>query len=45
MVEACDFLDKKVDVGETVIMNGGGLTGSKAAYELSLMGKGLSSLK
>ncbi len=38
MIEACDYLNGK-DVGETVAVIGGGLTGSEIAYELGLMGK------
>ncbi len=37
-VEACEFLTGK-DVGGTVAVIGGGLTGSEIAYELALMGK------
>ncbi|MDD6061612.1 MAG: FAD-dependent oxidoreductase [Oscillospiraceae bacterium] len=39
MVEACDFLNGKKEVGETVAVIGGGLTGSEIAYELALQGK------
>ena len=39
MVEACDFLLGKKDVGETVAVIGGGLTGCEIAYELALHGK------
>ncbi|WP_459129658.1 oxidoreductase [Guggenheimella bovis] len=38
MVEACEFLNGK-EVGETVAVIGGGLTGSEIAYELHLLGK------
>ena len=38
MVEACDFLRGK-EVGETVAVIGGGLTGCEIAYELALKGK------
>lgn len=38
MVEACDFLNGQ-EVGETVAVIGGGLTGSEIAYELALTGK------
>ena len=38
MVEACDFLLGK-EVGETVAVIGGGLTGCEIAYELALKGK------
>ena len=38
MVEACDFLCGK-EVGETVAVIGGGLTGCEIAYELALKGK------
>ncbi len=37
-IEACDFLNGK-EVGETVAVIGGGLTGCEIAYELSLDGK------
>lgn len=37
MVEACDYLNGK-EVGETVAVIGGGLTGSEIAYELALKG-------
>jgi len=39
MVEACEFLNKTKEVGNTVAVIGGGLTGSEIAYELALMGK------
>ena len=39
MVEACEFLNGEKQVGETVAVIGGGLTGSEIAYELALMGK------
>ena len=38
MVEACEFLTG-TEVGETVAVIGGGLTGSEIAYELALNGK------
>ena len=38
MIEACDYLNGK-EVGETVAVIGGGLTGSEIAYELYLQGK------
>ena len=38
MIEACDFLNGK-EVGDTVAVIGGGLTGSEIAYELALQGK------
>ena len=38
MIEACDFLRGK-EVGETVAVIGGGLTGCEIAYELALQGK------
>ena len=38
MIEACDYLNGK-EVGETVAVIGGGLTGSEIAYELFLQGK------
>ena len=37
-IEACDFLNGK-EVGETVAVIGGGLTGCEIAYELALNGK------
>lgn len=37
-IEACEFLSGK-DVGETVAVIGGGLTGCELAYELFLQGK------
>ena len=39
MVEACEFLNGTKEVGETVAVIGGGLTGSEIAYELALHGK------
>lgn len=39
MIEACDFLLGKREVGETVAVIGGGLTGCEIAYELALCGK------
>ena len=38
MVEACEFLTG-TEVGDTVAVIGGGLTGSEIAYELALKGK------
>lgn len=38
MIEACDYLNGK-EVGKTVAVIGGGLTGSEIAYELYLQGK------
>lgn len=38
MIEACDYLNGK-EVGDTVAVIGGGLTGSEIAYELELQGK------
>ena len=38
MIEACEFLNGR-EVGDTVAVIGGGLTGSEIAYELALMGK------
>ena len=38
-IEACDFLLGKKDVGENVVIIGGGLTGCEIAYELYLQGK------
>lgn len=38
MIEACEFL-RGAEVGETVAVIGGGLTGSEIAYELALQGK------
>ncbi len=38
MVEACDYLTG-TEVGETVAVIGGGLTGCEIAYELALQGK------
>ncbi len=38
MIEACDFLRGR-EVGQTVAVIGGGLTGCEIAYELALMGK------
>lgn len=35
MIEACDYLNGR-DVGERVVVIGGGLTGSEIAYELAL---------
>ncbi|MCQ2544262.1 MAG: FAD-dependent oxidoreductase [Lachnospiraceae bacterium] len=39
MVEACEFLTGTKEVGETVAVVGGGLTGCEIAYELALQGK------
>lgn len=39
MIEACDFLNGVKEVGNTVAVIGGGLTGSEIAYELALQGK------
>ena len=38
MVEACEYLNGEKEVGETVAVIGGGLTGSEIAYELALQG-------
>ena len=38
MIEACNYLNGR-DVGERVVVIGGGLTGSEIAYELALSGK------
>ncbi len=38
-IEACDFLLGKKQVGQTVAVVGGGLTGCEIAYELALQGK------
>lgn len=38
MIEACDYLNGR-DVGERVVVIGGGLTGSEIAYELALQGR------
>ncbi len=38
MIEACEFLNG-AEVGETVAVIGGGLTGCEIAYELALQGK------
>lgn len=38
-IEACDYLLKKKEVGNTVAVIGGGLTGCEIAYELALSGK------
>ncbi len=37
-VEACEYLNKEKEVGETVAVIGGGLTGCEIAYELALKG-------
>ena len=39
MVEACEYLNGEKEVGDTVAVIGGGLTGSEIAYELALLGK------
>ena len=39
MVEACEYLRGSRQVGETVAVIGGGLTGCEIAYELALQGK------
>ncbi len=39
MIEACEYLNGTKEVGETVAVIGGGLTGSEIAYELALQGK------
>ena len=39
MVEACEYLRGSKEVGQTVAVIGGGLTGSEIAYELALQGK------
>lgn len=41
MIEACEFLNGK-EVGENVVVIGGGLTGCEIAYELCLKGKKVS---
>lgn len=38
MVEACEYLNKEKEVGHTVAVIGGGLTGCEIAYELALTG-------
>ena len=38
MVEACEDLNKEKEVGHTVVVVGGGLTGCEIAYELALTG-------
>ncbi len=38
-IEACDFLLDKKEVGDNVVVVGGGLTGCEIAYELDLRGK------
>ena len=38
-VEACEYLLKQKEVGETVVIVGGGLTGCEIAYDLFLQGK------
>ncbi len=38
-VTAADFLDGKAQVGDRVVIVGGGLTGCEIAYELALQGK------
>ncbi len=39
MIEACEFLSGKKEVGQKVAIIGGGLTGCEIAYELALQGK------
>ena len=39
MIEGCEFLNGEKEVGETVAVIGGGLTGCEIAYELALKGK------
>ena len=39
MIEACEYLNKEKEVGNTVAVIGGGLTGCEIAYELALTGK------
>ncbi len=39
MIEACDFLNGKVEANGTVAVIGGGLTGSEIAYEIALKGQ------
>ena len=39
MVEGCEFLNGEKQVGDTVAVIGGGLTGCEIAYELALQGK------
>lgn len=38
MIEGCEYLNGEKEVGETVAVIGGGLTGSEIAYELALKG-------
>lgn len=38
-IEACDYLLNKKEVGNTVVIVGGGLTGCEIAYDLYLKGK------
>ena len=38
-VEGCEFLNGEKEVGETVAVIGGGLTGCEIAYEIALSGK------
>ncbi|MBO4384912.1 MAG: FAD-dependent oxidoreductase [Clostridia bacterium] len=38
-VSAADFLDGRAEVGDSVVIIGGGLTGCEIAYELALRGK------
>ncbi len=42
MVEACDYLTGKKNVGDNVCVIGGGLTGCEIAYDLALKGKKVS---
>ena len=39
MTEACEYLNGTKEIGETVAVIGGGLTGSEIAYELALQGE------
>ena len=38
MIEACDYLTGKKEVGKKVAVSGGGLTGCEIAYDLALKG-------
>lgn len=42
MIEACDYLEGKYNVGTNVCVIGGGLTGSEIAYDLALNGHNVS---
>ena len=42
MIEACEYLRGEKEVGDSVVVVGGGLTGSEVAYELALQGKKVS---